>query len=373
MDTHENKPRQAYLEKHVTDGVHVTILRRGKNREAFLSAPLGTEEAAAGLVHDLGVTPVFQRVFGHADYAVAGRHAAGKRAGVTWPVHQIILAGDEGVSGGTEIRAVAGTDIVPLTIGGAACGVVFGDGPARFVRLGGLTPPNTRETTLEQARKTFEIMKAAVEEAGLSFSNVIRTWFYNDRILDWYDDFNAARNTFFDANGVYDGIVPASTAVGGKNKTGAALTGDLLALASAGCRDVTVSAVTSPLQPPALDYGSSFSRAVKVAFADHSRLYVSGTASIRPDGATAYPDDTGKQIQLTFETVRAILESQGMGWIDVNRAIAYVKEPEGFRALNACRQTGDLPDLPMIQVQSDICRSDLLFELELDAIGADAS
>ena len=33
--------------------------------------------------------------------------------------------------------------------------------------------------------------------AGMSFGNVMRTWFYLDRILEWYHEFNHVRTAFF--------------------------------------------------------------------------------------------------------------------------------------------------------------------------------
>lgn len=45
----------------------------------------------------------------------------------------------------------------------------------------------------------------------MDFSHVIRTWFYNNRLLDWYEEFNRARDTFFESRGVFDRLVPAST------------------------------------------------------------------------------------------------------------------------------------------------------------------
>jgi len=50
---------------------------------------------------------------------------------------------------------------------------------------------------------------------------------------------------------------------------------------------VRIKMVDSPLQGAAWAYGSSFSRALEVIVPDCRRLYISGSASITPDGATA--------------------------------------------------------------------------------------
>ena len=124
----------------------------------------------------------------------------------------------------------------------------------------------------------------------------------------------------------------------------------------------------SPLQCPATDYRSAFSRAAEVSLPSHRQLYVSGTASIEPGGATIHVDDTAKQIELTMEVVKAILESRGMGWSDTTRAIAYLRHNDERPLLQDWLDRNGIKDWPLITVQSDVCRDDLLYEIELDAI-----
>ena len=161
--------------------------------------------------------------------------------------------------------------------------------------------------------------------------------------------------------------MPASTGIGVGNHAGAALVTDVLAMKPMN-NNVRTEAVGSPLQCPATNYKSSFSRAVEVALPDHRRLYVSGTASIEPGGKTVHVGDVGKQISLTMKVVQAILESRKMSWADVSRAIAYFKDIEETPLFeNYCRDNR-LPFLPIAIAHSDICRDDLLFEIEVDAV-----
>jgi enamine deaminase RidA (YjgF/YER057c/UK114 family) len=122
------------------------------------------------------------------------------------------------------------------------------------------------------------------------------------------------------------------------------------------------------LQGPALDYGSSFSRAVEFSTPELRRLYVSGTASIRPDGRTAHPTDVRAQVELTMEVVEALLGSRGMTWKHCVRAIGYFKHMADAGAFEAWRAARGVGPLPVVLAKSDVCRNDLLFELELDAI-----
>jgi hypothetical protein len=68
--------------------------------------------------------------------------------------------------------------------------------------------------------------------------------------------------------------------------------------------------------------------------------------------------------------VEAILESRGMGWLDTTRAVAYYHDIHARHRFDAiCRERG-IPPLPMVHAHATVCRADLLFEMELDAVVA---
>lgn len=267
---------------------------------------------------------------------------------------------------GVYVHAVTGGSVKPVWLGGQLVGNELKDPHVRYVLLDNLHP----EAQLDRGAQThqlFERMEDALRGANMTFDDVARTWLYLDDILDWYDDFNQARTDFFKPRDVFKKRVPASTGVGGANSTGSALQASVLA-AEALSDDATIQAVPSPLQCPALDYDSSFSRAVEIATPEIQRLYISGTASIDPDGFTLHVDDVEAQIAYTMEVIQAILSSRNMGWEDVVRGVAYVKHKKDFDRFTEYCQAHQLPDMPIGLVQNDVCRDDLLFELEVDAI-----
>jgi len=264
------------------------------------------------------------------------------------------------------VHAVSGTKVEPVWLGGQIVGTTYEDSHARYCLLNDLLPdPKADRET--QARRVFELSERALESVRMSFEDVVRTWFHLDNIFDWYGTFNQVRDHFFKERGVYDRLVPASTGVGGANQQGAALVCSLLAVKPKN-GGVTLRAVPSPLQCPALEYGSSFSRAAELETPDHQRLFISGTASIAMGGESAYIGDVDRQVDLTMDVVFAILESRGMTWSDVSRAIGYVKEKSDLAAFEHYCQRRGLPTGPVVVVQNDVCREDLLFELELDAV-----
>lgn len=326
----------------------IVKLQRQHLEEWFITAPANAREKCHRVARDAGAAIIAEDLFGITDSAVS-----------EWPVTW--LRGNPALPG-VHLHAVKGVPVERLTFGGRVVGSVFNDGVARHCRLGGLRPARASESPAGQARATFELLEAALRDAGMTFANVARTWFYLDQILTWYSDFNKVRDEFFRKRNVFDGLVPASTGIGGTNVDSTALVAGAYAVTGG-----QLAAVPSPLQCPALKYGSSFSRAVELKMPDHCRLWVSGTASIAPGGETVHIGDIPGQIALTMQVVAAILESRGMSWTDTSRAIAYVRETATANRFQEYLTANGLTDLPVVTTQNVICRDDLLFEIEVDA------
>jgi enamine deaminase RidA (YjgF/YER057c/UK114 family) len=291
--------------------------------------------------------------------------------GATWPVTWVEQGNGEGTPlAGVQAHVMAGVELAPVQHGGRMVGVTYEDEWARYCVLGGLLPPHLQATRKVQAAETMDLMETILRQVDMSFTDVFRTWFYLDDILDWYDEFNDARNRFFKQHGIYDRLVPASTGIGGSNSAGAALVANLVAVVPKSAA-FQLTALPSPLQCPALEYGSSFSRAVEIRVPGLQRVLVSGTASIEPGGATTHVGDVEAQVATTMEVIEAILKSRGLDWKDSVRAIAYFKHTDDQAAFGRYCRSRDLPAFPAIVTKNDICRDDLLFELEVDAIRAE--
>ncbi len=251
---------------------------------------------------------------------------------------------------------------------GCTVGMRYEDEHADYCLLTGVLPPDLGASREAQTTAVFEGIEDALKDADMTFAHVARTWLYMDKILEWYDPFNRARDAFFRSRKVYDGLVPASTGIGSGNLCGSAITACAIAVRPKKRGAVTVRALPSPLQCAALQYGSSFSRAVEIATPEYRTVMVSGTASIEPGGATAYVGDVAKQIQLTMDVVEAILESRGMGWKDATRAVMYLKQAAYVETWQAWLKARKLEAMPLLTIEADVCRDDLLVELEVDTV-----
>ena len=349
-------------------GLNLQTLSFSDHQEHFLSATAEPGETVAELF--ARAASVLERsrgrilsleVFGAGDCEAALREAFGEPE---WPVTRVETTSPAGL----QVWAIGGLAVEVIRDEGRVVGTTWSDRHALSCRLGDLRPADVSAERPVQARQAFEAMERVLREQGMSFANVARTWLYFDRILEWYGPFNRARDEFFRSRGLFDGLVPASTGMGGSNPFGAAMVTGVLAALPLG-DGLRFHGVPSPLQCPALEYGSSFSRALEVETPDARRLYVSGTASIGAGGLSIeHVGDVDAQLERTVEVITAILESRGASWSDATRAIGYFKHLADLAAWERNRERLGLPELPILLVQNEICFEELLFELEVDTI-----
>ena len=242
---------------------------------------------------------------------------------------------------------------------------------AEYVFMAGVEPPDLSAPRGTQAAAVFPEIESILAEVGMTFANVVRTWLYIDRVCEWYGEFNAARSAFFETRKVFDVFLPASTGIGSANLGGAALVAGAIAMKPKRA-DVRAEIVESPLQAPAMAYKSSFSRAAEIIRPTGRQLFISGTASIKPNSHdVAYVGDIVRQIDCTMTAVLAILESRGYGWAEVSRAIVYLKDPSYRTAWRAWLAAHNLPETFAAETVCDVCRDEWLFEIEADAVKGD--
>mgnify|MGYP006279480377 CR=1 FL=1 len=354
-------------------GLCVAITRFAGCTEHFLSAQArGNESAAdvfaraAAYLARNGAEVVSQEVIG---FSASERDAFDKAfPEAQWPVTWLTSGAETGPHlAGTQIWAASNAPVTPVTLDKALAGRCLETSEARYVRLGGVLPADTAASRETQARNVFSQMNTVLDGLGLTFHDVARTWFYNDQIVSWYEPFNQVRYDCFREWEVLGSASPASTGIGAANADACALTGGLLAV-DRRVPDLPMRVVPSPLQCPAFDYGSAFSRAFEIETPSHRRVLVSGTASIAPGGDTMHIGDTEKQMARTFEVVGAILASRGMAWNNVVRLLAYLKDARDYPVYDRFMREQGYEQVPALVVNCDICRDDLLFEIEVDAL-----
>lgn len=365
---------QHQIERVHREGCSVTTLEQPGCRELHISIWPRSGEHFSSLIQRLSAilkghdaTVVKQQVFGALDLRDESLRLTKLMLGaINWPVTWVEGFGAEGPGiAGMHVLAVAGPLIERIVVDGKVLGCAFENAFARQVILAGIVPADTFCSSAAQVRQVYDQMEFALSKAGTDLQHLVRTWFFLDRITSWYGDFNKVRNLIYEKIHRQQPFLPASTGVGVRLNKDVALMGEAWALQPLD-GPVSVREIASPLQCGAPQYGSSFSRAAEVRTPGLSRLTVSGTASIDGNGCSIHPGDVKKQIEQTMRVVEGILRSRGRSFADSTRATAYFKNIADVRHFTAwCDDQG--LSLPVVLTQADICRDELLFEIELDA------
>lgn len=237
---------------------------------------------------------------------------------------------------------------------------------SRLYYISGIRPELSKDC-YEQAYTAFMILKSCLERNNIDYKGLLRTWLYLNNILNWYDKLNLARADFFNKEEIYDKLIPASTGIGLGNHYGSCLSLSAFAVSEMSVNK-SVRVIESPMQCPAQEYKSLFSRAIEVNLQKSKRLLISGTASIDNAGSTIYPDCVVKQVDHTMKVVRAMLENEGYEWENTVRAVAYFPDRDDMGYFLDYCHNNNIDSSYFLLTGGTICRKDLLFELELDAV-----
>lgn len=264
------------------------------------------------------------------------------------------------------VRVISITGVTPefKTSQAASKCVYYRVGNDEYCRGLGITIPTNSMPLNDYTFANLVEMEELLKLFGMDFSDLVRTWFYNKNILDWYSDFNAGRTAFFNSRKVFEHLLPASTGIGSPNPAKVPIQSAFIALKGAANRG-KVFEIESPLQCGAPKYGSSFSRAVEFDMPNYKRIMVSGSASIDFVGNTVHFGDIKKQVKLTMDVIAAILESRGLEFADTISSVAYCMHPEYIEAFREWMEQNC--KIPYVPSYSTVCRSDLMFEVELEA------
>ena len=342
----------------------------------------GAEDAYAAidaLLRARGCVPVQERVFGdlQAMPGVARARARAVGAAAEWavpptciegaPVGRPGLAGIHVIGARGASRTLAEGDRVYGRIVETSSARLLGLSDAGRRAAGRLAPGPA-----EDAGAAIEAAEDLLAREGFSFRDVARTWFYLRDILDWYGPFNAVRNAAFRRMGLVgpggDGQIPASTGIEGRNARGGWCTLDLLALQGRGGSAVEIRRLHNRKQNEATEYGSAFARAMEVVLGDARYVFVSGTASIDDHGATVHVGDFETQTRYTLEAVAALLDGAGARLRDVCQATAFLANPCDGRSFERLVERSELRGAPLVTTAADVCRADLLFEIDAVAV-----
>jgi enamine deaminase RidA (YjgF/YER057c/UK114 family) len=244
--------------------------------------------------------------------------------------------------------------------------------------------------TRSAAEAAFEQMKAILDAEGMSFNNLVRQWNYIGNILEEknglqnYQIFNEVRSEYYRKYRTVNGY-PAATGIGMKL---GGVTIDFCAVMTN--EKVMVKPIENPNQINAYEYGQQvlkggsgkgnsvkhppkFERALFLKENFKSTLLISGTASIIGQDTIGI-DDIEKQTRITIENINKLTEQRRNGQNIVNTDTewgkyillrVYIKNQSDFSKVKMiCAE--QFPFVPAIFIESDICRDNLLVEIETE-------
>lgn len=264
--------------------------------------------------------------------------------------------------------------------------IVERDGCKRLF-LSGVTGDVLHQNIREQADAVFASVRRVLEKERMPVSAIVRQWNYIEKITDYdsaghqhYQDFNEARSLFYKDVEWIAGY-PAATGIGTQSG-GVMIDMDVLL-----CRDSTVRVfgVDNPLQIAAHAYSRQvllgetdgqrkttpkFERAKAVWKEDHGFIYISGTAAIRGEQSLK---DVGieQQTLATLENIEYLVSRENLNHTGVPATRdaqlinfrVYVKQAKDLEKARAVVEKR-YPGLPALYTLTDVCRQELLIEIE---------
>ena len=216
-----------------------------------------------------------------------------------------------------------------------------------------------------QTNDIFSTYTEWLADQGMSLADeVIRTWLFVQDIDTNYGGLVVSRRKFFEKYGLTaDTHYIASSGIEGRSEDHRALVSmDAYAVGGVGPEQIHFLNALDHLGPTAM-YGVTFERGTAVSYRDRKHLFLSGTASIDPDGTILFPGDVRKQLDRTLDNMDALLADGGGGLKDMNQFTVYLRDPcDHALARNAMRER--YGDVPMAVVVGPVCRPGWLIELE---------
>ncbi|HMD61351.1 MAG TPA: Rid family hydrolase, partial [Opitutaceae bacterium] len=114
--------------------------------------------------------------------------------------------------------------------------------------------------------------------------------------------------------------------------------------------------------------GSSFSRGMALEVEGRRTVHISGTASINAAGASTHIGDAEHQSLDTLMSIAAILAEQGGGLENITSATLFCRDRGAWEAWERATRLLGVPAIPKVCVLADVCRRDLLVEMEAVAV-----
>lgn len=256
-------------------------------------------------------------------------------------------------------------------------------GEINFLFLSGIFSSDLFLSIRKQAIAVMEKIVFILEKEGFEISDIVRQWNYIERITDFdssmkqrYQEFNDVRSCFYGKAFNQNGY-PAATGIG--TQCGG-LQIELDAISKASLNSLRIA---NPYQKDAFKYSSNvlvgdinlttpkFERARFISQESGGWIYISGTSAIR--GENTLEGYVQNQVKLTVDNIKILLDNSTLkeygikGKCLLKSLRVYIKNAEDWRIAKGYLDS-IFPDLDILYVKADICRDNLLIEMEGEAL-----
>ncbi|MFZ4455802.1 MAG: Rid family hydrolase [Bacteroidales bacterium] len=253
----------------------------------------------------------------------------------------------------------------------------------RFLMVEGVFGRSFSDSVAQQSAEVFSKIESILTAENIPIQNIVRQWNYIGRITEIagqsqnYQAFNDARAHFYEKALWSDGY-PAATGIG------MCCNGVLVSLiALAPSSSAKIIPINNPLQIPAFAYSAEqligksempkltpkFERAKIVQTKSGTICFVSGTAAIRGEKSMTEVDAT-QQTQQTIENIERLISNENLNQhgianaqLKVSALRIYLKHWEDFASIHQV-VAAHWGNAPAVYLQADICREELLLEIE---------
>lgn len=259
-----------------------------------------------------------------------------------------------------------------------------------WVHCAQVKPDIRANCVYDRSLNAFGRMREMLQGVNIPFDQVIRTWLYlgdivgPERDTQRYKELNRARTDFFEGisfladrlpPGAQGAIFPASTGIGTDDRD---ILMSSIALAT-DRRDIVAMPLENPRQVSAFDYcarygqkSPKFARAMALTCGPFGTIFISGTASIT-ESETQHVGNAVAQTHETLDNIAALISQDnlaqhglpglGTGLDNLALVRVYIKRQEDYASVRAACEAR-LGELPTIYAVADVCRPDLLVEIE---------
>ena len=224
----------------------------------------------------------------------------------------------------------------------------------------------------EQMYGIFRGLDMQLGRKGLSVAaDTLRTWIFVRDVDANYAGVVTGRKDYFDRIGLTsDTHYITSTGIEGQHPDYRSIV-EMDAYSVGGLRDGQIAFLHARNHlNPTYDYGVTFERGTAVTYGDRRHVFISGTASIDPQGQVLHTGDAAAQTRRALENIRALLSEARAGLKDVAMAVVYLRDTADTAAV--CPLVEEAFPQACIQfVHAPVCRPAWLVEMECIALTAD--